>query len=64
MGCNISSCINVDHGGITESSPPPKLCIFKRDKSVTTSAMTINENEIDLSHFTKPEKVIGLGGFG
>lgn len=68
MGCKISSCIFLENGGAEETSPHPRkfpFGFFKPSKTrAITSALTYNENEIDLSHFTAPEKVIGLGGFG
>lgn len=36
----------------------------RQDETSSSSTSCINEVEVDMSHFTKPKEILGIGGFG
>ena len=55
MGCMSSS------GEISSSN----FCFSNTDTASTSiSCGVINETEVDMSHFSKPKEILGIGGFG
>jgi hypothetical protein len=57
MGCITSSDKNSGARG-------PMICLKDPMTTYCTSTMPINEVEVDLSHFSAPKEILGIGGFG
>jgi serine/threonine kinase 32 len=49
----------------SEIAPDIQLaCLHDGNTSVSVTGGAINDLEVDLSHFTRPNEVLGIGGFG
>lgn len=63
LRCWSCCCSSIVHSKYSNSSTIPCTRDANRDAAYVPNGV-INEHEVDLSHFTKPTEVLGIGGFG
>jgi hypothetical protein len=59
MGCSVSTCFADSERHVHTKNEPLRVT---KSRTSGQSLEGCNDNEIDLSHFTIQEKIIGLGG--